>query len=295
MDVAVVIPLFNKAPYVRRAVHSVLEQTEPFKELIVVDDGSTDGGGEAAAAVGDPRVRVLSGANQGVSAARNRGIEAASSEWVGLLDADDEWHRDFLRNCQEAVRRWPEAVAVFTNFRRDGNDRPRLRSKDRTRPVLLDNYFRFALENRGFGMTASSVVIRRDVLRKVGAFPVGMVRGEDIDTWSRVAWAGPVVYVPQVLATYYRTPGAVTQMTAHLPERPTNPWLRKRWPADDQVPVELRDAGNALFRYQLRWYAGLLIEAGEKRLARQVLLEDCSPEPYRFEYVFMVIHTFLPV
>lgn len=237
---------------------------------------------------------MLSRPNKGVSVARNRGIEVAASDWIALLDADDEWHPDFLRSCARAVQKWPEAVAVFTNFRRDASGRARLRRTKSPDPLLLDNYFDFALQNRGFGMTASSVVIRRDIFRKIGGFPEGMTRGEDVDTWSRVAWAGPVVYVPRVLVNYYRTPGSTTRTKPAVPERPSDPWLRKQWPPAEDVPQQWRDSGHALFRYQMRWYAGLLIEAGEKREARRVLLEDCAPAPDRLEYAFMLIHTLLP-
>ncbi len=96
MLVSVVIPLFNKAPYIRRALTSVLEQTASALEVIVIDDGSTDDGANIARQCGDARVRVISQANSGPGAARNRGLSLARGEFIAFLDSDDYWLPTFL-------------------------------------------------------------------------------------------------------------------------------------------------------------------------------------------------------
>lgn len=86
MFISVVIPLFNKKEYILRAIESVLNQTHSNFELIVVDDGSTDGSAEVVTSVKDDRVRLISQSNQGVSVARNRGVQEARSEWVAFIN-----------------------------------------------------------------------------------------------------------------------------------------------------------------------------------------------------------------
>lgn len=94
--VTIVVPLYNKAPFVARAVRSILAQAHAHLELIVVDDGSTDGGADVVRAIADPRLRLLTQRNLGPGAARNAGWRAGRGDLVAFLDADDAWRVDFV-------------------------------------------------------------------------------------------------------------------------------------------------------------------------------------------------------
>ena len=114
--ISVIIPLWNKRAEVGAAITSVLAQTARPLEIIVVDDGSTDGSAEVAEAFTSPLVRLIRQPNCGVSAARNRAMAAARGEWVALLDADDEWRPDFLEKVSLLSLEAPECKAFGTAF-----------------------------------------------------------------------------------------------------------------------------------------------------------------------------------
>jgi len=204
--ISVVIPLYNKAAYVRRALDSVLGQSFQDFEVIVVDDGSTDGGGRIIKETADPRVRLVSQQNAGVSAARNRGIELAHRPLIAFLDADDEWFPQFLSSSVRLHDRWPEIVASFSNYERTDADRPALTQDVTSGP--LPSYFDFCLRNGAAGMCSIVVLARREAITRAGGFPINRKVGEDLDMWFRLACQGPVAYVPTPLARYYADVGA---------------------------------------------------------------------------------------
>ena len=113
-SVSVIVPLYNKAAFVVRAVESILAQTVADLEVIVVDDGSTDGGGERVRGIDDSRVRMLTQENRGPGAARNRGLASASAKRVAFLDADDEWMPRFLETCLTHLNQHPSCALCVT-------------------------------------------------------------------------------------------------------------------------------------------------------------------------------------
>ena len=109
---SIVIPLYNKAPYIEATIRSVLAQGGSDYEVIVVDDGSTDGGAERVIALADKRVRVIRQENSGVSEARNLGIGEARGQWVVLLDADDLMHPQTLEAYRLLWKTIPDSMAI---------------------------------------------------------------------------------------------------------------------------------------------------------------------------------------
>src|SRR5712691_2909381 len=116
--ISVVIPLYNKAAYIERTLDSIRRQTWTDFEVVVVNDGSTDGSGAMAANFGDPRFRVVTQRNAGEGAARNRGIAESQADLIAFLDADDCWETSFLEAIAGLSARYPDAGILATGYRR---------------------------------------------------------------------------------------------------------------------------------------------------------------------------------
>ena len=118
MRFSVIIPLYNKVPYIRKALESVLAQTYTDYELIIVDDGSTDGSAEIAEAFLQelPASRLLKQKNAGVSATRNNGFSVSSAEYIAFLDADDWWEPTYLERMAQLIEDYPDAGLYACNY-----------------------------------------------------------------------------------------------------------------------------------------------------------------------------------
>jgi glycosyltransferase involved in cell wall biosynthesis len=205
---SVIMPLYNKATHVKRAVQSVLDQTCDDLELIVIDDGSTDGGGEVVRLFNDPRMSLVRQDNAGVSVARNRGIGLAKGELVAFLDADDSWERDFLMTIGRLRDNFPQAGLYATAYNIVWPNGQVLRGKFRAIPEppwegIMPSYFKSATLGDP-PIWTSAVAIPRKILSKVGGFLAGKRMGEDLDLWGRIALQYPVAFSSWVGATYHR-------------------------------------------------------------------------------------------
>jgi glycosyltransferase involved in cell wall biosynthesis len=179
--VSVVMPCYNGRAYLAAAIDSVLVQDYRPLELIVVDDGSTDGSGDVARGFG-PAVVVLDQANLGVAAARNTGLERATGEYVAFCDADDLWTPGSLRARVAALEAPPPcdyAYGMVANFLSPDVDQERARSLVFPREPIM-------------GRTAGSLLIRRAALDVVGPFDITRGAAEFVDWVSRIASAGLV-------------------------------------------------------------------------------------------------------
>jgi glycosyltransferase involved in cell wall biosynthesis len=188
--VSVVIPLYQKAGTVAAAVRSVLAQSLPDLELIVVDDGSTDGGPAEVAAIADARVRMVRQANAGPGAARNRGLAEARGELVAFLDADDEWERELLQLATTALEAEPDCAAWMAG-RVEGPDRVSRMARDR-RVGLASGVWRTApdvpprrLKYYVDFCHSSCVVARRELVERYGGYYAAdrCSYGEDSYLW----------------------------------------------------------------------------------------------------------------
>ena len=186
MKISAVIPCFNAAPWIDAALASVAAQRLPVHEIVVVDDGSTDGSVKAIEASGVP-VRLLRTGRAGGAAARNVGIRAATGDWIAFLDADDVWHPEHL---ERAMALLGEEVASLAHYDRLGLDGtltplPPFWPIDAPRGGLDHrDFLRLFLGNQFFG--TCGLVVRRQRLLDVGLFDESHARRHDIELWFRI-------------------------------------------------------------------------------------------------------------
>lgn len=222
---SVVIPLFNKAPHIERAIASALGQTLPPHEIIVVDDGSTDGSLEIVRAMKDARITVLTRSPPGPGgyAARNLGVEKATGDWVAFLDADDLWYPDHLINLSNAIKACKQPVGcAFSRFmvREEGKDREYPIAEEILKPHAandLRTVVKAWMVTRRCPLWTGAVAFRRDLLIEAGLFPAGRARrGGDKDLWLRCLACSPAAFAPQISAEFHQdTVNRVTVSTSH--------------------------------------------------------------------------------
>lgn len=206
--ISVVMPLYNKAAYVERAIRSVLVQGAGVLEVVVVDDGSTDDGAAIVEAMRDPRVRLIRQSNGGVSAARNRGIEEARGEFICFLDADDIYLEGFVEEIRGLVARFPQACLYATSYikrwpdgREVADNLPLLDEPGHSQ--IVRDPFRSWSRN-SFIHIASACMRTRIFTERGFLFPLGESVGEDQDVIFRLMEVGDVAYSPKPLMVYHQ-------------------------------------------------------------------------------------------
>jgi glycosyltransferase involved in cell wall biosynthesis len=211
--VSIVIPTYNYARFVGHAIRSALGQTFADREVIVVDDGSTDDTRDVVGAFGDA-VRSIHQPNGGLSAARNTGIRAARGRYVAFQDSDDIWLPDKLAHQVPVLEARPEVGLVYCDsiFFDDATGADMDRQSDRFEPRsgrVLE-----ALITRGNFIASPTPLVRREVFEQAGLFDESLRSCEDWDMWIRAAARWEVAYVPVAL-TRYRVHG--NSMSKNIP------------------------------------------------------------------------------
>lgn len=297
LNVSVVIPLFNKRQYIERAIRSVLAQTTPAHEIIVVDDGSTDDSAQVVRQIGDTRVRLVLQENAGVSVARNAGAMLAASDLVAFLDADDEWQPTFLESALDLRRRFPRAGLYATAYSRfDDAGAAQMPNwigvPDSTEGGLIHDYFRAAMACQP--VCASAVMIPARILSEVGAFPCDVRLGEDLDTWFRIALRYPIAWSPKCGAVYHRSDIAAGRKTLVIGDYPfARSYADFRKHHDSEFPQEAA-VREFIAHYRLYYsILGTLLE-GHRESARAMLGESKGISAYRRRWLYLRLLSLMP-
>lgn len=185
---SVIIPLYNKESFIRNTIESVLNQTFQDFEIIVVDDGSTDKSAEKVKELNNPKINHFRTENQGVSNARNIGIQKSKADYICFLDADDYWLENHLDVLHNLILDFPEAGMYCSRYTMKISSskeiKPKFQGIDNNFRGYIDDYFYSSLVYRV--AWTSAIVIKKNVFDDVGMFDVNISSGQDTDMWIRV-------------------------------------------------------------------------------------------------------------
>lgn len=207
MKVSVIVPLYNKEPYVRRALDSIAAQTFRDFEAIVVDDESRDQGPGIVEAFPDPRFRLIRQKNAGPAGARNRGIAEAKGEFLAFLDADDVWRPRYLERALAVFASAPVQAFTASHGELPDRDLSHVWRKRALRPGVqtLDAALSaLSLHYMVAFMSPCTTVARAEIVRRYGGFQEGFRYGEDAILWLRVLLNEPVWFEMETLADFDR-------------------------------------------------------------------------------------------
>lgn len=209
IKITAVIPAYNAEKYIGRAIDSILRQTHPVDEILVVDDGSTDNTADVVRSYGD-KVKLLSQENGGVSAARNAGIQAAAGDWIAFLDADDEWLPEKTALQVKLLNKNSNLVWMCGNYIVCLCDEKRQKARHSETMIRKSlngrDYFEdyFAAFLHSISGHTDTMLIKKDVLLEAGLFQVGQQQMEDMDLWWKIAIRYPTVgYSAQPIAIHH--------------------------------------------------------------------------------------------
>jgi glycosyltransferase involved in cell wall biosynthesis len=291
--VSVVIPLYNKGPYIARALTSVLAQTFQDFEVIVVDDGSTDDGAAVVRGVDDPRIRLIQQENQGVSAARNRGVKESKAEFIAFLDADDEWLSTHLEKLMTLSRTYQDAGLYITSYKIcNTDDEYKFQMIKEIPPPpwegYLTNYFAI-VASCDMLISTSSVGLPKSAFFKVGMFNPAISIFEDSDLWNRIALEYNVVFSWDVGSIYHI--GANNRAYNILNGTKTHPFIptARKAMGDGNLSNEQRNQLSEYISHVEILRAANNIKVGNSKLGRKILLNCKTEKNQKRKYLWLFI------
>ncbi len=258
---SIVIPLFDKATHIKKAIQSVLNQTFSQFELIIVNDGSKDNGPDIVNSFSDNRIQLHNQANSGVSIARNNGVKAAKFDYIAFLDADDWWAPGYLEAMKGLINSLPEAGIYAAKYAVVKNGRIKEARIDLPKGFKAGyiNYFAAYAHTIWMPLSSSSAILPKIVFQEQNGFKANLKFGEDFELWARIALKYPVAFLNQVLVYYNQDVNisfrGISHKKFHDPQNHYIYNLKQFYQAEQEHPdlkVLLdRLRGQALLKYYL--------------------------------------------
>lgn len=220
---SVVITVYNKGSFIKETIESVLQQSIQDFDIIIVNDGSTDGSDAIIKSIASEKITYLPLAeNVGAGAARNIGIKSARGSFIALLDGDDLWALSYLAEITALINLYPEhyvfATAVLKEYK--NHTRPNSYSFENpdNSPFLDLDYFTSSYKNTL--LTSSSTVLHRSVCENIGYFNENIKSGQDTDLWIRIGLQYRIAFSTKACATYRYAPQSLYKGTRSVKDRP---------------------------------------------------------------------------
>jgi len=276
---SIVIPLYNKAPHIADALRSVLAQSFAPAEIIVVDDGSTDGGAEIVRQFLEEKIILLRQNNAGVSAARNIGASRATYGYIAFLDADDAWGPEHLQTLKELITRFPGLGLYSTLYEIHLHQRifvPHSAYPPGFFGVVDDFFARMAT---GLSLALpSTACIAKPALQEIGGFPEDMQRGEDLVTWFKLSAKFGMAHAASV--TVINNRGAVNRSILLRETSPPGALLYLRNLLASGAPAKQCASIKILLRKMAFFTAAGMREAGDNAGLRAILRFAATAKMY---------------
>jgi glycosyltransferase involved in cell wall biosynthesis len=269
--VSVIIPAYNAMVYLPETLESVLRQTFTDFEVLIINDGSSDNIVEWYSSVKDPRVRLISQQNQGVSVARNTGISQAQGEYIAFLDADDLWEPT---KVEKQVTRLDNELAVGLVYAWTALIDPAGKLTGTVFCHKAEGNVWETILVHDIVCNGSCAMVRRSCFEKAGVFDPNLSSAADFDMWTRIAAHYPFAVVKECLVHYRKAPDTMSKNRQKMIQdfRIT---LEKRY---QSVPLELLYLRNRAYGHMYRWQAWLSLYEGDYKSAthfyKQALLHN---------------------
>ena len=218
---SVVIALYNKESHIQSTLESVLTQTFKDFEIIVVNDGSTDGSTSVVKSINDSRIHYVSQENKGASAGRNTAISKASGQYIALLDADDLWQPNYLETIQQLILSYPKesVFATAVTLETMSNSIPSVYSikNIKDKQVYVVDYFESSTINSL--LTSSSTVLHQRVFEEIGNYDTSIKSGQDTDLWIRIGLHYKVIFINEALVRYRYEKRSLSHRTKQVADK----------------------------------------------------------------------------
>lgn len=198
---SVIIPLYNKAYGIEKAIRSIINQKGGFAyEVIIINDGSTDGSGQIAERFTNDFIKVVHQKNSGVSIARNTGIKISKYDTICFLDADDWWEAEYFVTLYNLIHAYPNEKFFLLGFQKISKLGKKIVSLSK-QPKVFENFGNSFLNTRA--LVTPSIAVKKDVLFGADLFPEGVSISEDLMLWSKIIGKYKVVYTPKTVSNIY--------------------------------------------------------------------------------------------